>query len=147
MYHGTSDKFIDDIIWDGLKKQSNASKSVIGGGERPASVYMSTDYDQARAYGEAFATGSYGIVEVAVPKEYQEKVLQDEYDLENFGIENNYRIERDIPPVWISKITLYENDEEERVIFMKDGKVSRIVKNLFSSQRKYYAPVIIRKRK
>jgi hypothetical protein len=143
MYHGTSIEFADEILWDGLKKQSNASKSVIGGGVRPESVYMSTDHDQARAYGEAFATGSYAIVEISIPSKHQGEVLQDEYDLENFGIENNYRIERDVPTEWISKIEYYSNDEIERTVVVKGGKVVKIIDN----SRKYYAPVVFEKEK
>lgn len=112
VYHGTSVDAARKIQTEGLKTFDG---NRLGFGEgRPDSVYFSTDKYQAQAYGEgnmyAYGASEYAIVKISVPSSHDHKVIFDDVDFKNFGIEDNFRMEQNVPASWITGIDVYDGN-------------------------------------
>ncbi len=114
VYHGTAADAAESIKRDGLQP-FDGNRLGYGKG-RPPSVYFSTDRYQAVSYGEGnmmvYGADSFALVRIRVPKEAAHEVKLDEADHEAFGLTENFRIARAVPPEWIVGIDIYDSDGE-----------------------------------
>ena len=132
----------DAILKDGLK----VGQADIGEKGRTPSVYFTSKEEDAHKYGFFFGdpTGGgntqYAIVEFKIPDSvFKNEVKPDEFDRQS-EFQNSWRLERDIPPDWISGIKIYNMDDRGKstlVIEKKRGK--------YESGRTMYAFVWVKK--
>lgn len=111
VYHGTGEDVMQAIRSQGLRKfkadeVDREIELMELGKPRPASVYMTTDRDMAKRYAEGYKGGFAGsvIVELDIPaNEFKKFAMRDE-----LGSATDYRMERNIPPEWITSMEVVQ---------------------------------------
>ena len=108
VYHGTDVNSAKRIMREGLKPGTGPNKYsdtlIEADAKRKPSVFLTSDNDQANAYGEGGA-----VLKIRIPKSAYPEVKLDEIDFEEFAQTENFRMERTIPASWIEGYELVED--------------------------------------
>ena len=140
VYHGTSEEFGWDIRYEGLKASDVPRYGFGSDHEQPKAVFFTADEFHARNYGEgnSMRGETYAIVAIEIPEEFHSRVKFDQFEADNYGAENGFYIEQNIPPEWVKQVTMYRNDGPGRYTFIENLKEMKYAGEVV------YVPVILR---